>query len=98
MTQKIHWSAIALRLLLTIVAGTALGLERSKTGHPAGLRTTLCLSRRVYCDDPGELVDQHQWQAGELLRGHVPYAAIPWHSDWVSAKGWGLRPAPLRRG
>lgn len=44
MTQDIHWSAIALRLLLTIIAGTALGIERSKTGHPAGLRTTLLVS------------------------------------------------------
>jgi putative Mg2+ transporter-C (MgtC) family protein len=44
MTQEIHWSAIALRLLLTVVAGTVLGLERSKTGHPAGLRTTLLVS------------------------------------------------------
>ena len=44
MTQDIHWSAIALRLLLTVVAGTALGIERSKTGHPAGLRTTLLVS------------------------------------------------------
>ncbi len=41
MTTDIHWQAIALRLLLTIIAGTILGAERSKSGHPAGLRTTL---------------------------------------------------------
>lgn len=44
MTQDIHWPAIALRLLLTVVAGSVLGMERSKTGHPAGLRTTLLVT------------------------------------------------------
>jgi putative Mg2+ transporter-C (MgtC) family protein len=44
MTTEIHWSAIALRLLLTIIAGTILGAERSKSGHPAGLRTTLLVT------------------------------------------------------
>jgi putative Mg2+ transporter-C (MgtC) family protein len=41
MTTDLHWPEIALRLLLTVVAGSALGVERSKNGHPAGLRTTL---------------------------------------------------------
>ena len=41
MVQDLHWTAIALRLLLTVIAGTVLGMERSKSGHPAGLRTTL---------------------------------------------------------
>ncbi len=44
MTTEIHWPAIALRLLLTIIAGTILGAERSKSGHPAGLRTTLLVT------------------------------------------------------
>jgi putative Mg2+ transporter-C (MgtC) family protein len=44
MVQNIHWTAIALRLLLTVVAGAVLGTERSKTGHPAGLRTTLLVT------------------------------------------------------
>jgi putative Mg2+ transporter-C (MgtC) family protein len=41
MAPEIDWREIAFRLLLTILAGTLLGMERSKTGHFAGLRTTL---------------------------------------------------------
>src|SRR6201987_874654 len=41
MMPEIHWTQIAFRLALTLLAGTLLGLERSKTGHFAGLRTTL---------------------------------------------------------
>jgi putative Mg2+ transporter-C (MgtC) family protein len=44
MTIELHWPAIALRLVLTIVAGIVLGAERSKSGHPAGLRTTLLVT------------------------------------------------------
>jgi putative Mg2+ transporter-C (MgtC) family protein len=44
MVQNLHWTAIGLRLLLTVIAGTILGMERSKTGHPAGLRTTLLVT------------------------------------------------------
>jgi putative Mg2+ transporter-C (MgtC) family protein len=44
MVQNLHWTAIGLRLLLTVLAGTVLGMERSKTGHPAGLRTTLLVT------------------------------------------------------
>lgn len=44
MTENIQWLAIALRLLLSVIAGAALGMERSKTGHPAGLRTTLLVT------------------------------------------------------
>ncbi|MFC5862110.1 MgtC/SapB family protein [Acidicapsa dinghuensis] len=44
MTTDVHWPAIAFRLLLTIIAGAALGAERSKSGHPAGLRTTLLVT------------------------------------------------------
>jgi len=40
----IHWQAIALRLVLTILAGGLLGAERSRTGHFAGLRTTLLVT------------------------------------------------------
>jgi putative Mg2+ transporter-C (MgtC) family protein len=41
MAPEIHWPAIALRLALTVIAGILLGTERSKSGHAAGLRTTL---------------------------------------------------------
>jgi putative Mg2+ transporter-C (MgtC) family protein len=44
-----EWHQIALRLFLTIIAGTLLGIDRSERGRPAGLRTTLlvCLSASV---------------------------------------------------
>lgn len=41
MSPEIHWQQIALRLVLTLIAGGLLGMERSRTGHFAGLRTTL---------------------------------------------------------
>ena len=41
MPIELHWSAIAARLLLTLAAGILIGMERSRSGHPAGLRTTL---------------------------------------------------------
>jgi len=44
MMTEIHWPAIALRLVLSIIAGAILGAERSKSGHPAGLRTTLLVT------------------------------------------------------
>lgn len=44
MPPEIHWPAIALRLLLTVLAGGLLGIDRSRTGHPAGLRTTLLVT------------------------------------------------------
>jgi putative Mg2+ transporter-C (MgtC) family protein len=44
MSIDLHWPEITLRLVLTIAAGGLLGAERSKTGHPAGLRTTLLVT------------------------------------------------------
>lgn len=44
MTTDLHWPAIAIRLVLTVIAGAILGAERSKSGHPAGLRTTLLVT------------------------------------------------------
>ena len=44
MPIELHWPAIALRLALTVAAGSLLGFERSKTGHAAGLRTTLLVA------------------------------------------------------
>jgi putative Mg2+ transporter-C (MgtC) family protein len=44
MSAELHWPTIALRLLLTILAGSLLGMERSRNGHPAGLRTTLLVT------------------------------------------------------
>jgi putative Mg2+ transporter-C (MgtC) family protein len=46
MPLNIGWGEIAVRLALTVAAGTLIGLNRSEHGHPAGLRTTLlvCLA------------------------------------------------------
>jgi putative Mg2+ transporter-C (MgtC) family protein len=44
MPPEIHWPAIALRLALTVLAGGLLGAERSRSGHAAGLRTTLLVT------------------------------------------------------
>jgi putative Mg2+ transporter-C (MgtC) family protein len=46
MPQHLEWSDIALRLLLTFVGGTVIGLNRGERGRPAGLRTILlvCLA------------------------------------------------------
>jgi putative Mg2+ transporter-C (MgtC) family protein len=44
MPLHLHWTEIALRLALTVAAGAVLGMERSRTGHPAGLRTTLLVT------------------------------------------------------
>lgn len=44
MPPTLHWSAIALRLALTLLAGGLLGSDRSRNGHPAGLRTVLLVT------------------------------------------------------
>jgi putative Mg2+ transporter-C (MgtC) family protein len=44
MPIELHWPAMALRLILTVIAGGLLGAERSKTGHAAGLRTTVLVA------------------------------------------------------
>src|ERR1041385_9359213 len=46
MPIALSWREIALRLLLTVVAGAVIGLNRGERGHPAGLRTTIlvCLA------------------------------------------------------
>lgn len=41
---EIHWPSIALRLVLTLIGGGLLGADRSRNGHPAGLRTTLLVA------------------------------------------------------
>jgi putative Mg2+ transporter-C (MgtC) family protein len=44
MTLTLTWTDIALRLLLTVVAGAAIGFERGGRGRAAGLRTTLLVA------------------------------------------------------
>lgn len=41
---QLHWSTIAIRLILTFLAGALLGADRSRNGHPAGLRTVLLVT------------------------------------------------------
>lgn len=43
-SPELHWPAIALRLILTLVAGALLGADRSRNGHPAGLRTVVLVT------------------------------------------------------
>jgi putative Mg2+ transporter-C (MgtC) family protein len=49
MSTQISWAEVALRLALTLIAGTIVGLNRSEHGRAAGLRTTLlvCLAASV---------------------------------------------------
>ncbi|HEX3443240.1 MAG TPA: MgtC/SapB family protein [Chthoniobacterales bacterium] len=49
MPLTIGWPEIALRLALTVLAGSLMGVNRSEHGHTAGLRTTLlvCLAASV---------------------------------------------------
>ena len=49
MPTALDWREIALRLALTVIAGTLIGFNRGERGRPAGLRTTLlvCLAASV---------------------------------------------------
>jgi putative Mg2+ transporter-C (MgtC) family protein len=44
MAITLTWQDIALRLLLTFIAGACIGFNRGEHGRPAGLRTTLLVS------------------------------------------------------
>ena len=44
MDPQLSWSAIALRLLLTVIAALLIGYDRSEHGKAAGMRTTLLVS------------------------------------------------------
>ena len=49
MTTPLEWTDIALRLVLTVLAGILLGYNRSEHGKAAGMRTTLlvCLAASI---------------------------------------------------
>ncbi len=49
MPLTLQWGDIALRLVLTVIAGTLVGIDRSERGQAAGLRTTIlvCLAAAV---------------------------------------------------
>jgi putative Mg2+ transporter-C (MgtC) family protein len=46
MSTVVSWDEIALRVVLTVIAGALVGLDRGEHGRPAGLRTTIlvCLA------------------------------------------------------
>jgi len=49
MPETVSWADILVRLALTVLAGTLIGLNRSEHGRPAGLRTVLlvCLAASI---------------------------------------------------
>jgi putative Mg2+ transporter-C (MgtC) family protein len=49
MATTIDWTEIGIRLILTIIAGSLIGINRTERGRPAGLRTTIlvCLAASV---------------------------------------------------
>ncbi|WP_158750323.1 MgtC/SapB family protein [Acidobacterium sp. S8] len=44
MPVEITWQTIAIRIVITLLAGALLGTNRSKHGNPAGLRTTMLVA------------------------------------------------------
>ncbi|MBV9999095.1 MAG: MgtC/SapB family protein [Verrucomicrobia bacterium] len=59
MSPTIGWPEVALRLVLTVLAGGLIGLNRGEHGHPAGLRTTLlvCLAASITMLEVNLLLD-----------------------------------------
>jgi putative Mg2+ transporter-C (MgtC) family protein len=49
MPLTLDWQEIAIRLILTAIAGSVIGINRGGHGHPAGLRTTLlvCMAASI---------------------------------------------------
>ena len=49
MSTSLHWTDVALRLVITVCAGLLIGYNRSENGKAAGMRTTLlvCLAAAV---------------------------------------------------
>lgn len=44
MPVEITWQTIALRIIISVLAGALLGIDRSKRGNSAGLRTTILVT------------------------------------------------------
>jgi len=61
MPLTLSWPEIALRLLLAVVAGSLIGLNRGESGNAAGLRTTLlvCLAACIAMLQVNALLTQH---------------------------------------
>jgi putative Mg2+ transporter-C (MgtC) family protein len=49
MATTIDWSEVGIRIILTIIAGALIGINRTETGRQAGLRTTIlvCLAASI---------------------------------------------------
>ena len=60
MSTTVSWQEIAIRLSLTIIAATLIGINRSEHGRPAGLRHELArMPGRIAIDDSDELAAGH---------------------------------------
>ncbi|HEY1610725.1 MAG TPA: MgtC/SapB family protein [Paraburkholderia sp.] len=61
MPLTLTWPDLVLRLVLTAIAGTLIGLNRDETGNAAGLRTTLlvCLAACIAMIQANVLLVQH---------------------------------------
>lgn len=61
MPLALTWPDMAMRLVVALVAGTAIGLNRGESGHAAGLRTTLlvCLAACLAMLQVNVLLLQH---------------------------------------
>jgi putative Mg2+ transporter-C (MgtC) family protein len=59
MPVTLQWSEIALRLILSVIAGAMIGWNRSEHGRPAGLRTTLlvCMAASISMIQTNLLMD-----------------------------------------
>ena len=59
MPLTLEWKDIAVRLLLTVLAGGLIGWNRGEHGHPAGLRTTIlvCLAASLSMIEANLLLD-----------------------------------------
>jgi len=59
MPVTLQWSEIALRLILSAIAGSLIGWNRSEHGRPAGLRTTLlvCMAASISMIQANLLMD-----------------------------------------
>lgn len=68
MPLTLTWHEIALRLALSVIAGTLIGLDRGERGHQAGLRTTLlvCLAAAVAMIQANQLLPTMGKTAGSF--------------------------------
>jgi putative Mg2+ transporter-C (MgtC) family protein len=73
MTLTIDWRNIAVRLALTILAGTLIGFNRGERDRPAGLRTTIlvCLAASLAMIEANLLLSTHGKSADSFVNVDV---------------------------